>query len=213
MNPKGSALAVLSIALMSLAAVFASNVDASHPETFPDWRYRWQPLRPGVGYQLFYQAAKWEDDPLPTGEALILLDAVENKWEPFFTHHGPFAFNPVPWESWAHASFWRVPGQNYISYFCRTDNQLVSGCFVPNVYTWGSGCECFNVQHGIIPFGPHSFHHSSAWLSHVLAHEWGHGFTLKHHEPCDSVMNGIHNACFVDPSHADAHTGLNQLGY
>jgi hypothetical protein len=157
-------------------------------------------------------------------DALYLVDALNNQWEPILDYIlgskgiRQFSFTGQAYNSTtAAATFIRMNTDGQVTYVCG--GTTITACWAATSTTTLSGSyPALNGRRTAlkvtIPYGPVVY--SGEWASgfeHTLAHEWGHGLGLEHHDPnCDTVMSNV--SCTNMPSAADGSTAITTVyGY
>ncbi len=180
--------------------------------------YTWFDLYPADNGHVSWKAYVNGGGAVPTRDALILLDAIDNKWEPLFDYalvaggYRQFDFQGVAHNQFAEASYMRGT-QAEVDYVCQVANAIA--CFAPAVIISHSipGPDRYVVVTAVLAYGPQVWNQpNNQYFTHAVAHEWGHGFGLGHHSGCTSVMGPF--TCTNIPTPGDVVTALGTVyGY
>lgn len=212
----------LGLALALVGATILNHADharASHPWPNPDWGYlytHWDLYPEPRSGHLTWKAWTVTAGPVPYRDALILMDAVKNKWEAPLNYalvaggHRAFNFYGKAYNQSAEVSYARMDTSQQVLWFCGDPTYL--GCFVVDASSYDSGRARREVTKASIIYGPAIWGDSDSKFLHSAAHEWGHGFGLAHHPPCETVMSP--HGCTNLPVPADIATALGTVyGY
>lgn len=153
-----------------------------------------------------------------------LVDALNNQWEPILDYIlgsmgvRQFSFTGKPYNSTtASAVYVRMNTDDQVAYVCGPGVFTACWAFTSTTTLSGSYAALNGRKSALkvtIPYGPDVY--SGPWapgFKHTLAHEWGHGLGLEHHDPnCDTVMSNV--SCLNMPTAADGSTVITTVyGY
>ncbi len=180
---------------------------AHHADSSPD---SWLALYPGWSGHLTYRAWTVGAEPVPFLDAMLIINDVENVWEPQFNFalvaggEDPFDFEGLDYDEQAAANYARMDTNQQVAFFC---GGATTACFI---VTASSGGKFLRAN---IVYGPTVWGDPNDWFQHGLAHEFGHGFSLDHHEAsCGWVMSSDNCPDLADAD--DIATALEDvLGY
>lgn len=204
------------IAISTMTSLSAKGAEGSHPWPHPEWGYvnTLDTLYPQGSGQVTFRAATHTGAAVPSGDALVLLDAVDNKWEPILDYilvlggDRQFDFAGVAYnQTSAKVSYLRQSTQAQINTLCTGTNY--SSCQIPINWVWNSTYGRYVTTKANIPYGPLAYNYGDAIKRKVFSHEWGHNLGLNHHASypnCQTVMSPGH--CTNLPSASDGATAI-----
>lgn len=147
----------------------------------------WTNLYGGESGYLSYKAWTVNAEPVPLQDALLILNDVENVWEPMFDFalayggYPTFDFDPKDYTETADQKYARMDTIAQVTWFCR--NAIVTACAI----RWTADEKIVAAD---LVYGPLIWEDPNDWFQHGLAHEFGHTFWLAHHVPdCGYVMS------------------------
>jgi hypothetical protein len=171
--------------------------------------FGWLDLFPGGSGHLSYRAWTVYQQPVPTGDAWLIVDNMEVRWEAPFDYALASAglpqsnFKGFAYNQQAEVNYARMETIDQVRWICGTD--IVTACF--EGYTNAGGFVYTNIV-----YGPLVWQDPPLGFEHGLAHEFGHGFSLKHHVPlCGYVMSP--DGCSDLPVGNDIATALEVMDY
>jgi len=202
--------------LLGLLLFGTASTYASHPWPDPTYGYinTLDSMYPQANGQVSFRALTNTGQPVPTSDGLVLLDAIDNKWEPIldyilvlggdrqFNYYG-VAYN----DSTAKVSYLRQSTQAQINTLCGGTNY--SSCQIPLNFVWNATYSRWVMSKSNIPYGPLAYDYGDAIKKKVFSHEWGHMLGLSHHSPypnCQTVMSPGH--CTNLPAAPDGGTAI-----
>lgn len=199
-------LIVLSLIVTGMAIGLATSTQAHHAEQNPQG---WHDLYPGRSGHVSYKAWTVNAGPVPTQDALLILNDVENVWEPMFDYalaaggEPQFHFQPLAYNQSAEAQYARMDTVLQVQWFCAG---ATVACFAAQV---DGDNEIISAD---IIYGPNVWQDPNDAFQQSLAHEFGHGVALAHHGSCGFVMGP--DGCTDLATAADIATALDVVfGY
>lgn len=214
--------ALLAFTALILGTMFAGTADANHanpPNPFFGYVYTYRWLYPEDSGLLFWKAWTVDEEAVPLREALLLINAVENSWEAMFNYVlllagvRPFNFFGLGHHATADVKYARMNTTAQVQFFCQGGS---TACLFPDAVYYDPVRDIFELEGSFIVYGPIVSGASNAVFQHVVAHEWGHGFGLAHHNNvCGFVMSAkLPLQCTNMPVGADIVTALDTVyGY